>query len=63
MGIVRDDSAYNFTTQGPIFLSETAGAITQTAPTTTDSVTQIIGFPLSADKWFFNPNGVQVEHV
>lgn len=62
-GIVRDDSAYNFTIGGKIYLSETAGGITQTAPTTTDSVTQIIGVALTADMWLFQPNLVQVEHT
>lgn len=63
MGVVRDDSAYNFTTQGPIYLSTTAGGITQTAPSGTDDVIQILGFPLSADKWLFSPQLVQVEHT
>jgi hypothetical protein len=62
-GLMRDDSAFNWTVGGLIYLSETAGAMTQTAPTTTDSVTQILGVAYSADVMYWNPNLVQVEHT
>lgn len=62
-GIVRDDSAYSFTVGGLIYLSTTAGAITQTAPSGVDEVIQILGVALSADMWMLNPQLVQVEHV
>lgn len=63
MGIVRDDSAYNFTVGGLIYLSTTAGDITQTAPSGTDDVIQVLGVAIHADKWYFNPQLVQVEHT
>lgn len=62
LGIARDDS-WNWTVGGLLYLSETAGAITQTAPTTTDSVTQILGVATHADRIYFNPQLVQVEHT
>jgi len=62
-GVVRNDTAYNFTVQGPIFLSTTAGGLTQTAPSGTDDVVQILGYPLTADKWLLKPQLVQIEHV
>lgn len=64
-GFLRDDSGYSFATVGGlVFLdTATAGAVTQTAPSGTDDVIQIIGVAYSADKLWFNPQLVQVEHV
>lgn len=62
-GYMRDDSAYNFTPGQPIYLSGTPGAITQTAPSGTDDVVQILGIAMTADIWYFNPQLVQVEHT
>ncbi len=45
-----------FTIGGPVYASGTAGAVTQTAPTATDSVTRVIGFAVHADKLFFCPS-------
>jgi hypothetical protein len=50
IGNIRADSLFpTFTIAGQVFLSETAGAMTQTAPTTTDSVTRTIGYANTAD--------------
>lgn len=56
---VRDDT-WNWTTiGGAIYLSETAGALTQTAPTTTDAVVRVVGYATSADTlWFMPETGV-----
>lgn len=62
-GYLRKDSLYALTIGGLVYLSETAGAATQTAPTTTDAVTQILGVALTADILYFNPQLVQVEHT
>lgn len=43
-----------FTIGGRIFMSATAGAVTQTAPTTTDSATRVLGHAVHADKMWFN---------
>lgn len=49
-GNIRADALFpTFTISGPLHISETAGAMTQTAPTTTDSVTRRIGFARTAD--------------
>lgn len=62
-GIARND-AWNWTVWGLLYLSETAGAITQTAPVTTDSVTQILGIALDADTIYWKPEILgQVEHT
>jgi hypothetical protein len=51
---VRDDS-WNWTVGGAIYLSTTAGALTQTAPSGEDDVIRRIGFAVSADVLYFLP--------
>jgi hypothetical protein len=46
-----------------MYMSETAGVITATAPTTTDSATRIIGYAVHADKIFFNPSNDYITHT
>jgi hypothetical protein len=58
---VRDDT-WNWTVGGAIYLSETAGALTQTAPSTTDSVVRVLGYAVTADVIWFNPE-TGVVHV
>lgn len=51
-GFIRDDH-WAWTVGGPIYLSAaTGGALTQTAPTATDSVTIIVGVATHADRMF-----------
>lgn len=61
-GVARND-AWAWTVGGLIYLSTTAGAMTQTAPSATDEVIQILGVATHADRIFFNPSLVQVEHT
>lgn len=42
----------------PIYISETAGAMTQTQPTTTDVAIRVVGYAVHADKMFFFPTGI-----
>ena len=58
---VRDDT-WDWTVGGAIYLSETAGALTQTAPSTADSVVRVLGYALSADVMYFMPQ-TGVVHV
>jgi len=52
---VRDDT-WTWTVGGAIYLSETTGALTQTAPTgVTDAVVKILGYAISADVMLFRP--------
>ncbi len=63
-GIIRADAKFaTFTINNPIYVSETAGAITQTQPTTTDVVIRIIGAALTADEIFFNPDFMWITHT
>lgn len=55
VGIARDDS-WNWTVGGQVFASETAGALTQTAPTTSAAIVQAVGYALSADILLFKPS-------
>lgn len=62
-GIVRADAKFaTFTVNNPIYVSETAGAITQTQPTTTDVVIRIIGAALTADEIYFRPDWTWITH-
>jgi hypothetical protein len=64
VGTIRDDT-WDWTVGGLIYLSTdgtTGNTLTQTAPSATDDVIQIIGVALSADIMLFNPQLVQVEH-
>lgn len=63
IGLMRDDSAYAWTVGGLLYLSTTAGDITQTAPSGADDVIQVLGVALSADVIYFKPELTQVEHV
>lgn len=57
MGFVRNDS-WNWTVGAPIYLSTTAGALTQTPPSGTDDVVHIVGVATHADRMLFRPNSV-----
>jgi hypothetical protein len=61
-GFVRDDN-FNFTTGGVVFLSETTGALTQTAPTTSDAFVQAVGIALEPDVVFINPSVDVIQHA
>ena len=63
-GIIRADAVFpTFTIGGQIFLSETAGDLTQTKPTTTDAVVQSMGFAMTANEIYFNPSVDYMTHV
>lgn len=55
LGTVRND-AWAWTPGGAIYLSGTAGALTQTAPSTSGDKVQQVGFALTADIAFFDFN-------
>ena len=65
MGIARNDS-WNWTVGGLIYLTVTGtsgNTLSQTAPTGTDDVVQIIGVATHTDRIYFNPQLVQIELV
>lgn len=63
-GKVRADAAFPaLTVNNPVYVSETAGDITGTQPTTTDAVIRIIGFANTADELFFCPSNDYITHT
>jgi hypothetical protein len=63
-GKIRADSKFpTFTINNPIYISETAGAVTQTQPTTTDVVIRILGAALTADEMLFMPDNMWITHT
>lgn len=61
IGVARDDT-WAWTVGGAIYLSTTAGAMTQTAPSGTDDAVQILGIATHADRIYFNPSLDVIEH-
>lgn len=63
-GVIRADANFpTFTVNNPIYVSETAGDVTQTQPTTTDVVIRVVGFALTADSMYFNPSSDYITRV
>ncbi len=65
IGLARDDS-WNWTIGGLIYLSvtgTTGNTLTQTPPSGTNDVIQIVGIANTQDLMFFSPQLVQVEHT
>jgi hypothetical protein len=59
-GRVRDDN-WNWTVGGLIYASTTSGALTQTAPSGTTDIVQIVGVAYHADKMIFFPDHTTIE--
>lgn len=63
-GVVRADAVFPaMTVNAPMYVSETAGDITGTQPTTTDVVIRVVGFAITADELFFNPDNSYITHT
>lgn len=63
-GFVRADTAFpTFTVNNPVYISETAGDVTGTQPTTTDAVIRIIGSGFTGDVLYFNPENDWITHT
>ncbi len=59
-GAIRNDS-WSLTPGGLVYASETTGAITQTAPSGTGDIVQVIGYAVSAIILYFNPSNDMAE--
>lgn len=62
IGTARND-AWNWTVGGKLYMDTTAGAITQSQPSATDDVIQVIGIATHADRIFFNPVLTYITHL
>jgi hypothetical protein len=60
--VVRND-AWSWTPGAVLYMSETAGQITATQPTTSGVAIRVIGFALSADVIYFAPSPDYITHV
>lgn len=62
-GIVRNDG-WTWTTVGaPLYVSTTPGGITQTQPSGTDDVIRVVGYVISDDCIYFNPETDWIIHT
>ena len=61
-GFIRD-SSWSWTTGSTLYLSETGGAMTHTAPTTDGAFVQVVGVALSPVVVYFNPSMDVIEHA
>ena len=57
------DASFAWTVGGTVYLSTTAGAMTQTAPSATDEVIQVLGVAVSATLLMFNPVLSYITHT
>ena len=61
-GFIRDDS-WSWTTGSTLYLSETGGAMTHTAPSTDGAFVQVVGVALSPDVVYINPSMDVIERA
>lgn len=59
-GFIRDDT-WAWTPGGIIYAGTTVGTMTQTSPSGSGDIVQVVGWALSADIMFFQPNLAYVE--
>jgi hypothetical protein len=57
------NEAWSWTAGGTLYLSTTAGTLTQTQPSATDDVIQVVGEALSATQIFFDPSPDYLTHT
>lgn len=62
IGYARDDT-WAWTIGGLIYVSLTAGALTQTAPSATGDIVRIVGYATHADRMRFCPDDTYIEIV
>ena len=56
------NSAWNWTSiGGELYLSTTAGAMTQTQPSGCGDIVRVVGYAISADLIYFNPSQDWIE--
>jgi len=60
--IIRND-AWAWTPGAVLYISETAGTITATQPTTTDAAIRVIGYAITADVIYFDPSPDYITHT
>jgi len=61
-GFIRND-AWSWTMGANIYVSTATGSLTQTLVDGTDDQAQVVGFAVTANSMYFNPNDVMVEII
>ena len=59
-GVFRD-SAHGFTVGAPLYVSNTAGVLTNTAPSGTGDYVRVVGYAIDANHIYFNPDNTWVQ--
>jgi|11_taG_2_1085331.scaffolds.fasta_scaffold38363_2 hypothetical protein len=59
-GVFRD-SSHGFTVGSPLYVSNTAGVLTNTAPTGTGDYVRVVGYAIDSDHIYFNPDNTWVQ--
>lgn len=62
VGFARDDS-WSWTPGTELYLSPTSGEMTHTPPTSTNSITQLLGLAVATDRVYFNPSLDIITHA
>lgn len=62
-GVIRNDGWTWATVGAPLYLSTTAGALTETAPSGTDDVIRVMGYVMSDDCIYLNPSNDWITHT
>jgi hypothetical protein len=60
-GTFQDAGAWDWTPGAILYLSETEGELTETAPVTSEAIVRIMGYALTADSIFFDPDKTYIE--
>ena len=64
LGLIRDESFTDFGTNGaPVYVSTTVGTMTNTAPSGTDDVVQVVGHSIGEKLLFVQPCLTTIEHA
>ena len=59
-GVYRD-SSHGFTVGSPLYVSNTAGVLTNTAPSGTGDYVRVVGYAIDANHIYFNPDNTWVQ--
>lgn len=62
-GVIASAAFPTFTVGSPVYLSDTAGDLTATQPSTTNFATRIVGYAVSATVLHFSPDNSYIVHV
>lgn len=62
-GVYRDDSVTYSTVGGPVYLGASAGTLTQTQPSSTDQVIQVVGVALTSHILYVDPQLDYLTHT